>query len=71
MSGKNALKELKAELPYHSWGVYYHDEIGNISTSNAYRNHNDKSVSMELRPRFAIFGGWKSNFFIGYNLPLH
>jgi oligosaccharyltransferase complex subunit alpha (ribophorin I) len=36
--GKSALKSLKAELPYNSWGVYYHDEIGNISTSHAWRD---------------------------------
>jgi hypothetical protein len=37
-AGKNALKSLYAELPYHAWGAYYYDEIGNISTSNAYRD---------------------------------
>jgi oligosaccharyltransferase complex subunit alpha (ribophorin I) len=24
---------------------------------------------MDLEPRFPILGGWKSNFFIGFNLP--
>lgn len=37
-AGKNALKSLYAELPHHAWGAYYYDEIGNISTSNAYRD---------------------------------
>ncbi len=26
-------------------------------------------VRLDLSPRFPILGGWKSNFFIGYNLP--
>ena len=37
-TGKNALKSLYAELPLHAWGAYYYDEIGNISTSSAYRD---------------------------------
>ena len=41
-AGKSALKSLQAELPYHAWGVYYRDEIGNISTSNAKRNVTSK-----------------------------
>lgn len=36
-SGKNAIKGFESHLPIKSWGVYYKDEIGNISTSNAYR----------------------------------
>ena len=36
-AGKNALKSLSAELPFHATGVYYRDEVGNISTSNAFR----------------------------------
>lgn len=24
---------------------------------------------MDIDPRFPIMGGWKSNFFIGFNLP--
>lgn len=35
--GKNALRELDAVLPFKTWGIYYRDEIGNISTSNAVR----------------------------------
>lgn len=64
------MRSLKAELPYHANGVYYFDEIGNISTSHAHRDHSEKEVKIELKPRFSIFGGWKSNMFLGYNLPL-
>ena len=65
--GKNALKSIRAKLPLRSWGLWYRDEIGNISTSNARRELND--VDLLLTPRFPILGGWKSNYDIGYNLP--
>ena len=65
--GKNALKYLRARLPIRSWGLWYRDEIGNVSTSNAAREWDD--VKLTLYPRFPILGGWKSNFDIGYNLP--
>ena len=65
--GKNAFKELHAKLPLRAWGLWYRDEIGNVSTSNARRDMND--VDLLLRPRFPILGGWKSNYDIGYNLP--
>ncbi len=65
--GKNAMKKIRAKLPLRSWGLWYRDEIGNVSTSNARRDMND--VDLELTPRFPILGGWKSNYDIGYNLP--
>lgn len=48
--------------------MYYRDEIGNISTSNL-RQEDDGDVSLELRPRFPLFGGWKTHYVVGYNLP--
>jgi len=44
------------------------DEVGNISTSKAYRDHGSNLVRMSMTPRFALLGGWKSNWEIGYNL---
>ena len=65
--GKNALKSIRAKLPLRAWGLWYRDEIGNVSSSNARREMND--VDLLLTPRFPILGGWKSNYDIGYNLP--
>ena len=65
--GKNAMRKIRAKLPLRSWGLWYRDEIGNVSTSVARREMND--VDLELTPRFPILGGWKSNYDIGYNLP--
>ena len=41
--------------------------VGNISTS-ALRVLDD-SVEVELRPRFPLFGGWKTHYILGYNVP--
>ena len=29
----------------------------------------DDGIELELRPRFPLFGGWKTNYYIGYNVP--
>jgi oligosaccharyltransferase complex subunit alpha (ribophorin I) len=65
---RNAFKGIEFELPYEIWGLYYQDEVGNISTSKAYRDESSRSVHVSLQPRFALLGGWKSNWQIGYNL---
>lgn len=54
-------------LPASAQDVYYRDEIGNISTSHL--QVLDDSVEVEVRPRFPLFGGWKTHYVIGYNLP--
>lgn len=56
-------------LPASAKDVYYRDEIGNISTSNL--KEQDDSVELELRPRFPLFGGWKTHYYIGYNVPTY
>ncbi|XP_014213080.1 dolichyl-diphosphooligosaccharide--protein glycosyltransferase subunit 1 isoform X2 [Copidosoma floridanum] len=54
-------------LPAAASDIYYRDEIGNISTSHT-RIKKD-SVELNLRPRFPLFGGWKTRYTIGYNVP--
>jgi len=66
-SGASAVKSFKTILPAAAEDVYYRDDIGNISTS-AMRVLVD-AVELELRPRFPLFGGWKTHYFIGYNVP--
>ena len=29
----------------------------------------DDAVELDLRPRFPLFGGWKTHYVIGYNMP--
>jgi len=56
-----------AQLHPSATDIYYRDEIGNISTSHV-RYEEDLTV-MEIEPRFPMFGGWKTDFYMGYNLP--
>lgn len=66
-SGISSVKSFKTILPASAQDVYYRDEIGNISTSHL--QVLDDSVEVEVRPRFPLFGGWKTHYVIGYNLP--
>lgn len=67
-SALNALEDLEAILPQSAYGLYYRDDIGNVSSSNA-RKHSSY-VHLEIQPRFPMMGGWKNKFYIGYSLPL-
>jgi len=66
-SGINSIKAFKTLLPAAARDVYYRDDIGNISTSSMVLKLD--SVEVTLRPRFPLFGGWKTRYVIGYNLP--
>lgn len=63
----NGINEFVQHLPEGAWEIYYRDIIGNISTSHVYP-HRD-FVNFEIKPRFVLFGGWRDEFKIGYNLP--
>ncbi|XP_071818001.1 dolichyl-diphosphooligosaccharide--protein glycosyltransferase subunit 1-like isoform X1 [Apostichopus japonicus] len=65
--GFSSVKSFTTILPAAAQDVYYRDEIGNISTSNLLER--DDHVELELRPRFPLFGGWKTHYTMGYNLP--
>ncbi|KAK6040689.1 ribophorin I [Cooperia oncophora] len=54
-------------LPASAKDIYYRDEIGNISTSSV-RLRAD-SVEVEIKPRFPLYGGWRTSYVIGYNVP--
>lgn len=66
-SGQASIKNYKTILPASATGVYYRDTNGNISTSNM--KVMKDSVELDLRPRFPLFGGWKTHYTIGYNVP--
>ncbi|KAI1726427.1 ribophorin I domain-containing protein [Ditylenchus destructor] len=61
------VKNFKTVLPSTSTDVYYRDQIGNISTSAVYPRTD--RLEVELRPRFPLFGGWRTNYVLGYNVP--
>ncbi|KAG0426169.1 hypothetical protein HPB47_026706 [Ixodes persulcatus] len=56
-------------LPASAMDVYYRDEIGNISTSHM--KVLDDSVELDIRPRFPLFGGWKTHYVLGYYVPTY
>lgn len=58
---------LTATLPKGASDVYYRDIIGNISTSHVRPGR--ESTLMEIETRFPLFGGWKTEWYQGYNVP--
>lgn len=64
---KYSINNLDCELPKLTSDLYYTDEIGNITTSHAFRGNN--SVHFTIEPRFPLMGGWKTYWKQGYNLP--
>eukprot|EP00455_Lapot_gusevi_P048105 TRINITY_DN659_c0_g2_i1.p1 TRINITY_DN659_c0_g2~~TRINITY_DN659_c0_g2_i1.p1 ORF type:complete len:463 (+),score=165.65 TRINITY_DN659_c0_g2_i1:71-1459(+) len=63
-----SFRGITAHLPEAARDLYYRDEIGNISSSHV-RKSDEGGVVMEILPRFPLFGGWKTDFYYGYNLP--
>lgn len=68
-NGLNSVRNFVAELPKSSRDIYFRDGIGNISTSNL-RSTSTKTV-LGLKPRFPLFGGWVTDFNLGYNVPIN
>ncbi|RMZ83144.1 hypothetical protein DV738_g1387, partial [Chaetothyriales sp. CBS 135597] len=64
-----ALRELRVPLRPGSVDPYFTDDIGNVSTSR-YRPNAVREASLELKPRYPLFGGWKYSFRIGWNNAL-
>jgi oligosaccharyltransferase complex subunit alpha (ribophorin I) len=62
-----AVKSLQTSLPRYIRGLYYWDFIGNISSSNAFRDENE--VRFRIEPRFPVMGQWKTDWSQGYNIP--
>ncbi|KAI2809962.1 hypothetical protein RDWZM_002927 [Blomia tropicalis] len=66
-NGQSSIRGWKTRLPVGAFDIYYRDEIGNISTSNV--RYTPSSVNVDIRPRFPLFGGWKTQYTLGYTLP--
>lgn len=63
-----SFRSLVASLPAQAHNIYYRDQIGNISTSDL-RLNKDGGLDLEIQTRFPIFGGWQTQFYIGYQVP--
>lgn len=64
-TGKNSLRWISTNLPGELWGLSITDEVGNVTKPHAAKAGD--SIKLNLIPRFALFGGWKSNWFVSYN----
>ena len=64
----SALKELRFPLKGGVSDPYFTDDIGNVSTSR-FRSKPGEA-HLEIKPRYPVFGGWKYNFRVGWNLAL-
>ncbi|KAJ3022895.1 proteasome regulatory particle base subunit [Thoreauomyces humboldtii] len=63
----NVVKDLTITLPPGAKHVFFRDTIGNVSTSNL-RAEREQST-LQIRPRYPIYGGWKYTWHHGYNVP--
>ncbi|KAF8073141.1 OST1A [Scenedesmus sp. PABB004] len=61
-------QDVVARLPGPAHSLYYKDIIGNISSSDT--THSPSETSIEIRLRYPLMGGWKTDFTLGYSLPL-
>jgi len=66
----HAFQSLSAQLPADAYGVYYRDELGNVTTSNLWKPKNKKVTDLLLKLRFPLYGGWHIEWYHGYNVPL-
>ena len=62
-----SFRTLNAILPAQAHDIYYRDQIGNISTSDMVISNDE--IELNIETRFPIFGGWQTQFYIGYSLP--
>lgn len=67
-NGVSSVKNFVAELPKPANNIFFRDGIGNISTSNV-RVTSTKTV-VGIKPRFPLFGGWRTDFNLGYKVPI-
>lgn len=64
----SALKTLNLPLKIGSLNPYFIDDIGNVSTSR-FRSNRDEAT-LELKPRYPVFGGWNYSFRTGWDASL-
>lgn len=63
-----SFRNLVTTLPGTASNIYYRDQIGNISTSEMKTDKNG-DIELEIQARFPIFGGWQTQFYLGYMIP--
>lgn len=66
-NGLNAVRHFGIELPKLARDIFYRDGIGNITTSSLRKT--STHIVATLKPRFPLFGGWMTDFILGYKVP--
>lgn len=66
-TGRNAFRGTRVRLPANAWGLFYRDEIGNITTSAVKKE--TEEILVDLRPRWSLLGDWNCTWDISYNVP--
>ncbi|GAB9474833.1 Dolichyl-diphosphooligosaccharide-protein glycosyltransferase subunit [Globisporangium polare] len=61
--------DMHATLPKDAVNVYYRDQIGNVSTSRLRMTSTRQELAFQSR--FPLFGGWKTQWYLGYSVPTH
>ncbi len=67
---KHSFQALDAYLPSDAYGIYYRDELGNVTSSHLRKSRTGKFNLLQMKLRFPVYGGWHINWYQGYNLPL-
>lgn len=66
--GQAAIRGFVASLPVRAHSIYFKDAIGNISTSQV--KYGPQSTELIITPRYPLYGGWQTEFVLGYSIPL-
>lgn len=66
-----SFRNLVAILPVQAHDIYYRDQIGNISTSDirVKTTTKEKNLELDIQTRFPLFGGWQTQFYMGFSMP--
>jgi oligosaccharyltransferase complex subunit alpha (ribophorin I) len=64
-----SFRSLTATLPAQASNIYYRDQIGNISTSDLRIGSEAGTTELDIQTRFPLYGGWQTQFYLGYNIP--
>ena len=64
-----SFRRLLADLPPRAHGIYYRDNIGNVSTSAVFQTKPEDPKILVMDTRYPLYGGWKIAWYQGYNIP--
>lgn len=80
---KSVVLGIDFSLPEPASGVYFRDDVGNVSTSNFRSGRwvkgglnvklgtsKNRPSILQIRPRYPLFGGWIYAWYHGYQVPI-